>query len=171
MSDMSLSRALLLFYVVAASGFTKNLFSRKLQMFFQENRFAQHLIGFITMLVVIILFGSVKNIDDVMLYGIVGYVWFIFTTKIDVQFNIVIILLLLFGFLYDFSLKEKTNNIVCDPGLTEQQKKTALDDINYYKKYITYAVFVTTLIGTAIYFSNKKIQYGGGFDMMSFIFS
>lgn len=169
--NISLSRALLIFYLILASNFTGDLFSKQLITFFDENRFAQHLIGFIMMLVIIMLIGGINDTYTALFYSLIAYAWFILTTKLDIQWNIIIILIMLFGFLYESKINEKDEKIVNDTNLTVEQKEKIISENSNYKNYIILAILATTIIGT-IFYTNKKIeQYGGGsFDLITFLF-
>jgi hypothetical protein len=169
-SNMMLTRVLLIFYIIIASNFTDNLVSKQLKTFVQENRFAQHLIGFIMMLSFVILIGGVTNIEKGILYAVIGYMWFIFTTKLDIQWNIIIIILLLFGFIYETKLSEKEMEILNDASLTENQKNIIINDQQKYKIYTVIAIIATTVIGTFLYTNKKVVQYGGSYDIITFLF-
>ena len=171
MENKSLLTALLVFYVIIASNFTNGLFSKQLKTYFEESRLAQHVIGFIMMLVLIILIGGTTNIYRALIYTLIGYTWFIFMTKLDIQWNIIILLLLLFGFLYESSLSEKEQNALKDPNLTEEQKNNIVEANNQYKTYIILLVLAFTAIGGFLYFNKKVGQYGGGqFDPITYLF-
>ena len=171
MENKSLLTALLVFYVIIASNFTNGLFSKQLKTYFEESRLAQHVIGFIMMLVLIILIGGTTNIYRALIYTLIGYTWFIFMTKLDIQWNIIILLLLLFGFLYESSLSEKEQNALNDPNLTEEQKNSIVETNNQYKTYIILLVLAFTAIGGFLYFNKKVGQYGGGqFDPITYLF-
>jgi len=170
-SNISLSRALLIFYIIIASNFTGDLFSKQLRTFFEESRLAQHLIGFIMMLVIVMLIGGINDTYRAIIYSLIGYTWFIFTTKLDIHWNIIIILLMLFGFLYESKLNEKDQNAIHDPNLTEEQKEQVISNNSHYKTYIVLAILAVTVVGT-IFYANKKVgQYGGGqFDLVTYLF-
>lgn len=168
---LSLTRALLLFYVIIACNFTGDLFSKQLRTFIQNNRPAQHVIGFILMLVIIILFGGVTNTYHAILYAIIGYMWFILTTKLDIQWSIIIILLMLGGFLYEATINEKERKALLDPNLTEEQKEQIIEAGTQRKTYILLAILSVTIIGALLYANKKVEQYGGGaFDVITYFF-
>ena len=170
-SFTSLARVLLIFYVIIASNFTSNLFSKQLKTFFEESRLAQHLIGFIMMLVLVILIGGVNDTYRALIYSIIGYTWFVFTCKLDIHWNIIIILLMLFGFLYESKLNEKDEATLIDPNLTAEQKQTIIDNNSRYKMYIVLAILSVTIIGSVLYLNKKVDQYGGGkFDVVTYLF-
>lgn len=167
----SLARVLLIFYVLVASNFTPNLMGKQLRTYLQENRIAQHIIAFIMMLVLIIVVGNVTDIRQAFAYSLLGYLWFIFTTKMDIQWNLIIILALLVVFVYENNMLEKEYEIEKDVNLTIQEKEVIIDKNNEMKSYVIIGVIVVTLIGMYLYFTKKEGQYGGGqFDIFKFLF-
>lgn len=171
METRNILTALLFFYLLIASNFTGGLFSKQLRTYFEESRLAQHIIGFIMLLVIVIIIGNITNIYRAIIYTIIGYIWFIFAGKLDIQWNIIIILLVLFGFLYELQLNNKDKDAINDPNLTQEQKDKIIETNTQYKTYIIVAVLAVTAIGGILYFNKKVGQYGGGqFDLMTYLF-
>jgi hypothetical protein len=114
------------------------------------------------MFVLIILVGGFNNIEQAVIYSALAYIWFIFTTKLDIQWNVMTICILLFGFLYEnkMILKEKSSDN--DNMLTQNDKNKIKQKNNKIKKYTTIAAISVTAIGTLLYGNKKTIQYGGG---------
>ena len=169
--ELTLSRALLFFYLIVASNFTKNLYSGQLQEYIEKSRVAQHIIGFILMLVVIISFGGVSDITKAIGYTIFAYVLFIFTTKLDIHWNLVILLLLVIGFLYESKIFNREKLLDNDESLGEREKSEIRFQNDTIKIVLLVALVFVTFIGTFLY-SNKKItQYGGEFSTIKYIFA
>lgn len=169
-SNKSLATALLIFYLIVASNFTEGLFSKQLRTAFQQSRLAQHIIGFIMMLVIVMLIGGVTETDRALLYAGVGYVWFILSTKLDAHWNIMILLILLFAFLYESRLNERNRLTLADPALSAEEKQMVIERDSSYKTYVVLAILGVTLVGTGLYLFKKTDQYGGSFDPVTFLF-
>lgn len=168
--NASLARVLLIFYVIVASNFTSNLMGKQLKNFLEENRIAQHIIAFIMMLVLVIVIGNVNDIKKAVAYSLLGYLWFIFTTKMDIQWNLIIILALLTIFIYENSMIDKENQAEIDKNLNEEEKKNIKNDHSEIKTYVIIGVVIVTLIGMYLYINKKEGQYGGGkFDIVKFM--
>jgi len=167
-SNVSISKALMIFYLLVASNFTSNLFSKQMKGFFETNRLAQHFLGLITMLVIIIVIGNIQETKPAILYTFIAYLWFILTTKLDLQWNIVIILIMLFGLLYENHLMYQETNAKRDQALTDKDKENIVKKHNKYKTYIVLAILLTTFVGTALYTYRKYDQYGEKFDVISY---
>jgi hypothetical protein len=166
----SLIAVLLLFYLITVSGFTENLLSKQLRTFFSENRAAQHLIGFTTLLTLIMVLGTTMSIEKGILFAIIGYAWFIFSTKLDIQWSMMIILLLLFGFIYESKLDENQQIVEKDTALTAEEKQSKVDSYHTQRLVIVGGIILVTVVGAFLYIGKKDVQYGGGFDIMKFVF-
>lgn len=165
----SLSKVLLIFYLVIAGNFTGNLVSKQLKTFFEENRMAQHTIALITLLVLIMSTGGVVDTKTALIYTIIGYVWFIFTTKLDVQWNMVIILILVVGYLYENSIDNKEKLMDDDKSLGDSDRKIIVQRDSSIKSYIVISALAVTVIGTIMYSNKKQVQYGGGYNWLTYM--
>jgi hypothetical protein len=102
------------------------------------------------------------------LYTVLGYILFIFTTKLDLQFNIIIFMLLLSGFLYEYNATKKEEQINNDPVLTNNDKKTVINKQKNNQVAIVIGTIIMTLIGTYLYMHRKQVQHGGAFSYATF---
>ena len=165
----SLSKVLLIFYLAIAGNFTSNLLSKQLKSFFEENRIAQHIIALITLLVLVTAVGGIVDTKVAIIYTVVGYIWFIFTTKLDIQWNIVIILILLIGYLYENTIDNKEKLMETDNALTRDDKNAVISRNNSTKSYIVVAAMAVTVVGTFMYSTKKHVQYGGGYNWLTYM--
>ena len=169
-TSQKLIAVMLLFYIIIANNMTKNLISHQLTTYIEESRYVQHIIGFIIMLALIMIVGGVNKIESGIVYALIGYTWFIFSTKLDVQWSMMIMLLLLFGFIYESKLEEKENNVLNDISLNDNEKEKIINNYNNHKMYVIGAIIALTVTGSTLYVNKKGVQYGGAFDTMTFIF-
>lgn len=169
-SSISISKVLLIFYILIANNYTQDLLGKQFRSFLEENRMMQHIIAFILLLVIINLFSGINNPEKLLAFSFIGYTWFILSTKLDIQWNLIIIMLLFIGFLYESSINEYEMKIEKDENLSKKIKKNIIDKDTRYKIYIGIIILIVTIIGIAFYNNKKHEQYGGGFDMQKFIF-
>jgi len=158
---ISLARALLFFYVTMSAAFTTNLFPKKFSKFVETNKLAQHVIAYLMLLILVITIGNIINIGKALIYSAIGYLVFLLTTKIDIEFTIMIIILLLFGFVYESKLLEDEETYKADLILTEMEKSKLMDKNYKSKAYIIIAVCIVAVIGYAFYLrrENKKNDF------------
>jgi len=156
------AKILLLFYILTANNYTGDLMGKQWREFLQENRIGKHLVAFIMMLILIIMFGNVKDTSMAIFYAVIGYSWFVFTTKMDIQWNVIVLLTLLLVFLYQNKLEQQEINTRNDTILSENEKQEIINKNNKVKEYVIMGTIIITLIGMFLYVNKKEGQYGGG---------
>jgi hypothetical protein len=166
--DPSLSKAFLIFYLITTINFTNDLVSKQMKKFLEENRIAKHFLGFITMFVLINTVAGLNDQKQALLYTVLLYTWFIFSTKLDIHWNMIIIALLFLGYLRDNDLEEKHKLIIEDTVLSSEDKSKILEQRKYQNYYLLGGILGVTLLGTVFYSRKKEVQYGGGFDAIRY---
>ena len=168
--NASLVKVLLLFYLIVGNSFTQNLYSGQLTQFISQNREIQHVIGFITMMVLVSEFGGIKDPQETIIYSLLAYFWFLLSTKIDLHWSLAIIAILTLGYLYENKLEFKEMNMEEDEAIEEEDMMKVTSKNDQSKKYLFLTLFVLTLIGLLYYFSRKRDEYGEDFDTVVFVF-
>ena len=162
-SKSSLIKPLLLFYLTLGSKYTNKLLTDKFDKFI-SNRYITHLIAFITLLVIIIEIGQISDIKNSLIYTSIGYLWFIFTTKLSLNWNILIIVSLLGGYLYETNLNNKNNRLKNDESLDENIIYKIYKDNLKSKTNFNLVLFFATLVGTIYYIQKISSKYNFNFD-------
>lgn len=185
--NFSVGRIVLLTYIILASSFCSNLFSNSLKSSIENNRMAQHLILLLLIMTLMIIFGNPLGIEitndeqfNSILMSLLVYVWFIMTTKLDLSWNICVLIILTIYFIFESKKISEYNMILKDENINDIKKKELLDSFNHLQKYLLSSIFGVTLIGTYLYASDKTIQnqpqyqnqsqFGGGFNYFNFFF-
>ena len=168
--SISLVTLLLLFYVLITLGDAENLISKQTKELIRSNRYIQHVLGFMTLFVLITLIVDDIDTRSAVAYAMLGYIFFIFTTKLDAHWNIIILILLFIGYGLEHSFKTRTKEIGSDNNISLDDKTKLCAEITQYKNWIVGTVLIVTLIGTTCYSQKKIEQYGGGYDALVYIF-
>ncbi len=175
--NFSIGRILLLTYIIIASSYCSDLFSNGLKKAIQSNKFAQHIILIILIVTLMFCFGNPFGVQitsnqqfDIVIMSLLVYVWFIMTTKLDLTWNIGILILLTIYFLYESKYVADYNVILKDPIIGSDVKNSLISTYLSTQKYLLVAIFGVTLAGTLIYAYEKKEQYGGNFNIQDFVF-
>lgn len=166
----SLAKILLIFYIFTASGCTENLLSKQLKEYINSNRMIQHFVGFLTLVILVTLVGGISDNRSVIVYSLIGYTWFILSTKMDIHWNIIVLALLFAGYMYENDLSNKEKEILSDPNLPSEKKEEILLRNNNHKTIIVGSVIIVTIIGTIMYSYKKHGQHGGGYDIFKYMF-
>jgi TctA family transporter len=174
-NKLSLPQSLLIFYIFIASGFTKGIFNPQLTEYIEGNRLVQHIISYIFLLIIIDSYSDTDNTEQLIIYSLIGYIWFIFTTKLDVQINIIIIGMLLLGYIYENRMNKMEIRMGKDKIYSKDDTEKVKEKHRKMKRLFLIIVMGTTVFGTLLY-GNKQVRQhgiqngGGGFDMIKFLF-
>jgi hypothetical protein len=162
-------KSFLLFYLINLNS-PNNLLSKQMNNFIQDNRMIDHIIKFITLYVLMILLDVTNNHIYALMYSITIYFWFIFSTKLDIHLNLIVLAILFFSFLNNNRLNEYINDIMEDKILTDENKKIIINNQKNYSMEILIIILLITCTGNILYSNRKELQYGGGFDPIKYIF-
>lgn len=175
--NLSVGKVLLLTYIIIASSYCSNLFSNGLKKAIESNRFVQHMILILLIMSLLILFGnpfgielSSSNTINIAVLTLLIYVWFILTTKLDLAWNIGIIILLAIYFIYESKYTSDLNLQLTDKNVSTETKTELTNTFIQTNNYLLATLFGITVIGTLFYTEEKQAQYGGGFSYTNFWF-
>jgi len=164
----SVLKVLLVYYIIALHG-DKNLIGTPLKRFVTDNRLAQHAIALMTIFVLFSLLTDL-SIGSNMVYAAICYAWFVFSTKIDAHWNIMLILVLVSGFVADRQFRLNEAEAEADPNLNNTQKSIIINQNNNYRAMFVGSAALITIIGTVLYSERKAEQYGGSYDPVTYLF-
>jgi uncharacterized membrane protein len=164
-------KALLFFYILIGNSLLEPLLSKQWKEMVKDSRMIQHVIGLTTIIALTILVsnGNMPS-TSIILYSILGYGWFLISTKMDIHWNIVIIIALLITYLYDNNVHYEQNIVANDKVLTDDEKRKIIESNNTYKLVIVGIIASITVIGTFMYSNRKEVQYGGGYSLVNYLF-
>jgi hypothetical protein len=169
-NNISLGKILLLFYATIASSSLFPLLSKQLKTELKENRIAQHFVAITVLLsIIIILSNGQFEFVRIILYTLIGYLVFLFTTKMDLQWNIMIIISILSFVIYQEINKRNELRLMKDKNIDIDDKTLIIKNSNSNYVYIVGIIIVAVITGTLIYSEKKEGQYGGGYSLMNFL--
>jgi hypothetical protein len=167
--DVSLPKSLIVLYILIGNSLIQPLLSKQWIAMVEQNRIAQHIIALTTLaLALTFLFSELSN-QKIIFYSIICYTLFLFTTKMDVQFNIIIVSLVVIIYFYERTLDQENEKIVIDKVLTENEKQQLIEKNKKNKVYFTLVFITLTILGTLLYSHKKEVQYGGGYSITNFL--
>jgi hypothetical protein len=175
--NFSIGRIILLTYIIIASSYCSDLFSNGLKKSIQENKYAQHIILIVLIIALMICFGNPFSVQitsnqqiNIVIMSLLVYVWFIMTTKLDLAWNLGILILLTIYFLYESKYVSEYGHILEDSTLDKNRKQELMNTYLNIQKYLLVGIFGVTITGTLIYANEKQVQYGGDFNVLDFVF-
>lgn len=165
----NLIKVLLIFYLLIASNATDNLMAKQMKQYINDNRYMQHILGFLTMVVLVTFVGGIIDTRMAIFYALIGYIWFIFSTKLDIHWNMIILILLFIGYMFENSQSVREVSIRSDKTLSDEQKMILIQKDIKYDNWIMGSILMVTVVGTLFYSQKKYEQYGGGYDIFAYI--
>jgi hypothetical protein len=153
---------LVLIYLVISSNYLGNLFGCRVQQMLNTNVYMKHLLGFFTTYFFIVLATPPEGSTNMSLLGFAAliYGWFFITTKMSVTYWIPMILCVLLAyFLYQYNRQE-------DESLRPEVKQR----IQVVQSVLTTIAGILTVVGVVMYYGEKKLEYGPGFQPSEFWF-
>ena len=152
----------MVFYLLIVANFLAPLFNCRLQDVLVNNMILKHMFAFLTLFFFVV-FVEPEHSDKTFTYQIVMalglYVWFVFTTKMEIH-AFAIFILVLFS-LYMFNIYFDRNS----KHLENDKKEIVKENINRYGLILGVLI---TMIGFASYVGQKKIEFGSRFTWTDF---
>lgn len=171
----SIAKIILIFYLLTMIGYTNNIIGKPLKRFIEDNRIFQHFIGFLVIFLLLTwdggLFGNGSlSIQDALIYTIIGYTWIIFSSKLDAHWNLILLGVLVGIFVLDSHFRREEDDARNDPNLTNAQRLEIIRSNNNKRTWLTSIAILITILGTLLYSDRKSEQYGGSYDVMTYLF-
>ena len=175
--NFNIGTILLLLYIIISSSYCTNLFSKDFKDAIENNKYVQHLMLILLIMALLAIFGNPFSIGldnnyffNIIIMTLLIYVWFIIITKLDLGWNIIIIILLAIYFLYDNYNINNINNNMDNPNLSIYDKSNIINNYSINNNLILVTIFSITIIGLFFNFNEKKVQYGGGLNLFKYWF-
>lgn len=151
---------LFMFYMIISANFFVPLLSCRAQHMIADSMLVRHGLGLLTMIFFVV-YANIK--EKLSFRTIVGmsaalYAWFIISTKMNLTAWKFLFFLL--GAYYIIYMYEQNK---LDTETPEEKKR-----IERVKKFLFGLSIATTLIGATLYIGEKKIEYGGNFNWITF---
>lgn len=168
---VAFGKVLFLFYLVTLGSQSNLLLSDNLRNFIIENRFAQHLLGFLILFTLMINYTSIIEPTKALFYTSLTYFFFILTTKMSLGWNLLIVAMAVFGYFYEQELTYIENRLKEDENVSDEIKKEQkLKHNQLFTGFVALMVAIVVL-GTTFYMDKKVNQYGGNFSLDKFFFA
>lgn len=163
----SIAKILFIFYVLALTGGSP-LVSNQLNDFISGSRMTQHLLSLVTVIILITITGNSIDSRSAIIYGVLVYVWFIISTKMDLHWNIIMLILLFMCYMYENEFNVVNNKLINDSSIDDEYRVNIYNTQQQKRNMCIYALLIITIIGTLFYSKKKTEQYGGGYDIFKY---
>ncbi len=157
-------------YIIQLNTFSTDLVGKQLREYISGNRNAHHIINFIFILVLLSVFDRNSSITKLLGDTVIVYFFYLLTTKVDLQFNIIILLSILFFYFYKREIEIKKNRISGDSEIDKNTKNIIMKNEISRTQLFQFSIVGLTTIFAFYYYNRKNIQYGGNFSYNKFLF-
>lgn len=142
-------------YLIISNNYLAQSFSCQTQHMLNKSMFVKHIVGYMTLLFFVVLSGGNNSASTNLLYSLLIYIVFWFSTRISFEYFVVFIILT--ALLYIIHLFQNEND---DP--TNMRLKITKDILQV-------SIFVVLIIGFIFYYIEKKLEYKKKFSITKFI--
>jgi len=160
---------LLALYLVQLNSFASNTLGKQMKEYAKNNRIFQHIINIIYIFVLISFVDSTRTINNITVSSIGVYLVYLLSTKLDLQFNLLMMGLILIYYFYTRELENKKNRLNNDNELDNTIKNNIITFDKYKYNIAGIGIFSILIYLVYIYGMRKNIQYGGGFSYVKFL--
>lgn len=166
--DISIVKILMILYLIVFTNTLTVKFSEKLLYKINENIILKHIIGLITIGIILSLIYSLEG-KDLILYSILIYFVFLLSTKMSSDLLIIAIVVLAGLYFFDYFNDKKINQIQNDNNVSNNTKNNIIINKKNNKRNITLMTLFIVVCGSLIYENKKVGQYGGSFCLDKFL--
>lgn len=167
-TDISPIKILSILYVLLMSNILFTKINKHLIEYLQSNVLAKHILGFITIIVLITL--VYKNVDyrELLFYSIITYILFVLSTKSTYQINIIILGLLFILYIYNYFTDDKIKNFNLSQ-INVVDKNNLISKLKIKKNHGLILFAGAVIIGSLLYDSKKYEQYKNNYSLLVFV--
>jgi hypothetical protein len=160
---------LLALYLVQLTSLTNNTLGKQLKEYVYSNRMIQHIINIVFLIVLISMLDDQRSLTNITISSLVLYIIYIFTTKLDLQYNLLILAFALFYYFYKREVNKQIKRISDDNDIDSNLKNMIVKLDENKEMIFGSGLLLVLAYFVYIYVSRKSVQYGGGFSYSKFL--
>lgn len=154
-----LSGYIFILYLIIAGNYTNNLFSCKIQYFFENNILIKHILGFMTLYFFTVLSkDNHKNPTYTLAISVFIYALFLLSSKTNI-IHLSITLFIIFTIYVLKSYKDYYNYRIESGNELQKYEKKFLNMYDTIIYILVAIVIINMILGSLIYLGNKKMEY------------
>lgn len=168
-NDISVMKIIMTIYLfifvnVISTNVTKKIIDRV-----EENIIIKHILGLIT--VGVLLSFQYKNIPikHLILYTLTIYFVFLLSTKISHTYILLAILILAGVYFFNQMNENKIDSIKTDQSINLQNKESLIKKLESTSNNVTYFYIGAVIFGSLLYDQKKSTQFGGSYSVLKML--
>ena len=156
--EISIVKILIILYLIVFTNTLTVKFGEKLLYKINENIILKHIIGLITIGIILSLLYSLEG-KDLILYSLLIYFAFLLSTKMSSDLLIIAIVILAVLYFFDYFNDKKINQLNNDNNVSKEIKNNIITNKKNNKRNITLMTLFVVVCGSLIYENKKVGQY------------
>jgi hypothetical protein len=168
-NDISVIKLIMILYLFVFANVISTKINTKIIDRIEQNVMIKHIVGLITVGVLLSLIYNSIPIKDLILYSIVIYVVFLLSTKISKNYVLLGLLVLVGVYFLSTETENRIKGIKNDQSININDKAKLIRHLESKNNKITYFYIFVVVVGSLMYDEKKNIQMGGSYDLMKFL--
>ena len=168
-NDISVIKLVMILYLFVFANVISTKINTKLVERIEKNVMIKHIVGLITIGVLLSLVYNSIPLKDLILYSIIIYVVFLLSTKISKNYVLLGLLLLVGVYFLSAESENRIKGIKNDQSINIDEKVKLIKHLEGKNNKITYFYIFAVVIGSLMYDEKKNVQMGGSYDLMKFL--
>ena len=168
-NDISIVKLVMILYLFVFANVISTKVNTKIIDRIEKNTMVKHIVGLITVGVLLSLVYNSIPLKDLILYSVIIYVVFLLSTKISKNYVLLGLLVLVGVYFLSSETENRINGIKNDQSLHITDKTKLIKHLEKKNNKITYFYIFAVVIGSLMYDEKKYTQMGGSYDLMKFL--
>lgn len=168
-NDISVVKLIMILYLFVFANVISTKINTKIIDKIEENIMIKHIVGLITIGILLSLVYNSIPLKDLILYSVVIYVVFLLSTKISKNYVLLGLLVLVGVYFLSTETENKIKSIKNDQSININDKVNSIKQLESKNNKITYFYIFAVIAGALMYDEKKNIQMGGSYDLMKFL--
>jgi len=167
--DISIIKTIMIMYLFIFANVISTKINTKIIERIEENIIIKHIIGLITVGVILSLVYKNLCPKRIITYSIIIYFIFILSTKVPKKYILLSVILLMGFYFMNYFTENKLYNIKKDKSINLKNKENSINHLEKKCNTMTFVYIFAILAGSLLYDEKKYNQYGGSYSLSKFL--
>ncbi len=166
--NLPIVKVVMIMYLFVFANVVATRMNQRILEKIENNHIAKHLIGLITIAVILSLVNTTMAMKELVIYSIGIYLVYLLSTKVSRNVLLVSLLILTGLYFTSYVNDKRLKYIKLDKTLSGIEKEEIIANLEKKNKYITGGYIAAVVIGALFYDQKKSAQFGGSYSLVKF---
>ena len=168
-NDISVTKMIMILYLFIFANVISTNINKKLIDRVENNIIIKHILGLITVGVLLSLVYKNIPLTHLVLYSVTIYFVFLLSTKIATKYILLAILILAGVYFFNQMNENKIDSIKTDQSINLQNKESLIKKLESTSNNVTYFYIGAVIFGSLLYDQKKSTQFGGSYSVLKML--